>query len=369
MGISEFIRESHIQKIIRIISIVPLAAVAGLRDLTIGTDIANYGFVNFYATTQFKNYFEYLSYIKSINGVEIGYSTLNFIVSRFTNSVAWFFFILNFITILFIALALMKNHSKLHFFIGMIVYYLMFWDISLNIMRQSLAIAIVFYAISIYIDENKIKPFIFWVIIAMLFHQTAILALFIPILYQFSERHTKDLSYIVISIGSILLYLFLRPQSNIISVAMESIPFLGKYYTIFLQSGMEYVATGSGMSIRTVLINIFPMLLAIIGFLFIKTDDAVIIKNKRFFINLMILSIAFEFVNINSGVFARLGMYFSVIQVEIYPNMVRLFKRIEIKTLFIIVLIIYLLVVSYHRITAGSGEIYPYTSQILRLFM
>lgn len=91
MMIAEFLKNRTLQNLIRFASILPMAVIAGLRNNTIGTDISNYGLINFESATHFNNFFEYLKYIKSINGVEIGYSLLNFVVSRFTNSVNWFF--------------------------------------------------------------------------------------------------------------------------------------------------------------------------------------------------------------------------------------------------------------------------------------
>ena len=39
---------------------MPMAIIAGMRDLTIGTDIQNYGLFNFESALQFKNIFDYV---------------------------------------------------------------------------------------------------------------------------------------------------------------------------------------------------------------------------------------------------------------------------------------------------------------------
>lgn len=124
---------------------MPMAIIAGMRDLTIGTDIQNYGLFNFESALQFKNIFDYVKYIKYTNGVEYGYSVFNYLVSRFTNSINVFFFLLNLLTILFIILGLNVLGDKVNFELSIIIYYLLFWSGSLNVMRQSLAASIVFF--------------------------------------------------------------------------------------------------------------------------------------------------------------------------------------------------------------------------------
>nr|WP_275668133.1 EpsG family protein [Pediococcus pentosaceus] len=363
--IAEFLKNRTLQNLIRFASILPMAVIAGLRNNTIGTDISNYGLINFESATHFNNFFEYLKYIKSINGVEIGYSLLNFVVSRFTNSVNWFFFVLNLLTILFVFLALSGNQERKYFTIGMILYYLIFWDISLNVMRQSLAVTMVFYGTVLFINSGKIKTFVVIVLAASLIHQTAIIALLIPVIYWISIRNNKNMNYVIFITISVLVYYVMAPNSNLITKMMESIPLFGKYYSIFLNSGISYVTTGSGMSIKTIIIRTFPMLISLIWLIRSKNSNKYIDKNKSFFTFILMISVAFEFVNINSGVFARLGMYFSIIQILIYLKLSSTVKLTSMRLFLVGFLILYLMVVAYVRVTSGYGQIYPYTSDLL----
>ncbi|CAM3167441.1 EpsG family protein [Pediococcus acidilactici] len=366
---SKVVKTNYAKNVLRLTSILPLAVIAGVRDSTIGTDISNYGLANFVAATHFNNLVSYLSYIKSLNGVEVGYSILNFVVSRFTSSINVFFFVLNLLTILFVFLAFSEKHEEKNFLMGIAIYYLLFWDSSLNVMRQSLAASIVLYGVVLLINRKKTKTFLLLIMLAASFHQTAILAVTIPLFLWMSKRNSKLLNYSIFFVGGFFIYIILSPKSNLITIAMQSVPLLGKYYSIFLQAGMQYVSTGAGMSVKTIFIRILPMIISIIYLALARLDDDYFIENKEFFINIMILSIAFEFVNMNSGVFARLGMYYSILQVILYPRLINTLKLNSLKFLAAGLLILYLAGAAYIRITAGYGEIYPYTSNILENFV
>ena len=74
--------------------------------------------------------------------MDILYSTIWFPDLRI--QLMCFFFLLNLLTSLFIILGLNVLGDKVNFELSIIIYYLLFWSGSLNVMRQSLAASIVF---------------------------------------------------------------------------------------------------------------------------------------------------------------------------------------------------------------------------------
>lgn len=351
---------------VRMLALVPPAIVAGIRDLTIGTDIGNYGEFNFTKACQFNSLIEYIRYIKKANGVEAGYSILNYVVSRFTDSISVFFFILNFLTLFFILLALYQFRDKHFITWGILGYYLIFWGTSLNVMRQSMAAAIVLFAVSILINQeyswHTICKTMILIILASTVHQTAYLALIIIVIYAILRKQSK---YISISwmIIAILLFFVLDPTNGLIVNSMQNLPFLGKYYDIFLKGGMSYVSLGSGMSLKTVLVQSFPLI--IICGLIIKFHD--FSNESKLILVLSMIAISFEFLNMKSGVIARLGMYFSIIQVVAVPRIatkLKIYNGNWIRNL----IFLYMLLECIWVIHSGNGEIYPYKSQILENF-
>lgn len=110
--------------------------------------------------------------------------------------VQWVFVITHVFIILFIWLY-MRDSENLCISIFVFMFSAAF-NISMNIMRQYIAIAICAYAIK-YIEEKKLIKFCIWVFIAFLFHSTAIIFLLI---YPLSKIKMKGFMPLIISIGS-----------------------------------------------------------------------------------------------------------------------------------------------------------------------
>ena len=122
-----------------------LCFIAGFRDDNIGRDIQSY----------VKNYFEAFhnthSYSQALTLVQYTqleplYVLLLFITSRFTGDLWLILFSLQLLTICPVYLAVLKWNKELHISIGfaMAIYILVFYNNSFNIMRQSVAAALIF---------------------------------------------------------------------------------------------------------------------------------------------------------------------------------------------------------------------------------
>lgn len=364
-ALADLIKNSTIKNIIRILSLMPMAIIAGMRDLTIGTDIQNYGLFNFESALQFKNIFDYVKYIKYTNGVEYGYSVFNYLVSRFTNSINVFFFLLNLLTILFIILGLNVLGDKVNFELSIIIYYLLFWSGSLNVMRQSLAVSIVFFAFSLYMSNNKLFYFILLILLASSIHQTALLAILLPIILKITPFKLKIKNVAIWFLLGLILITFFNPNNRFVITLMNSLPILNKYYNLFINGGMQYITGGQGMQLRYVLFRIIPSCVFIVLALLYKgSKDKEEGRIINFLFLITLVSVFFEFVNMNSGVLSRLGMYFSVFQIIFISfllkrklsrrNIIVFFISLSVSILFFVVVI-----------KSGSGELYPYSSTIL----
>lgn len=364
-ALADLIKNSTIKNIIRILSLMPMAIIAGMRDLTIGTDIQNYGLFNFESALQFKNIFDYVKYIKYTNGVEYGYSVFNYLVSRLTNSINVFFFLLNLLTILFIILGLNVLGDKVNFELSIIIYYLLFWSVSLNVMRQSLAASIVFFAFSLYMSNNKLFYFILLILLASSIHQTALLAILLPIILKITPFKLKIKNVAIWFLLGLISITFFNPNNRFVITLMNSLPILNKYHNLFINGGMQYITGGQGMQLRYVLFRIIPSCVFIVLALLYKgSKDKEEGRIINFLFLMTLVSVFFEFVNMNSGVLSRLGMYFSVFQIIFISfllkrklsrrNIIVFFISLSVSILFFVVVI-----------KSGSGELYPYSSTIL----
>ena len=138
-------KPNRLKHIIMVAFIIMLPAVlAGLRDYSIGTDVQIYA----------KSVFENAVRSSSVNSVleryselEPGFLMLAFIVSRITSSVHFFLFSIAFIIQLFVYLALYRTRNYCSIFMGESVYLFLIYNASLNMMRQTIAMAILLFAL------------------------------------------------------------------------------------------------------------------------------------------------------------------------------------------------------------------------------
>lgn len=148
---------------------------AGLRDYTIGNDVLVYGKSWFERAC---SYHSYIGYIKKANeySIGVGYATLNYIVSRFSNSVHMFLFVYQFLQMVILYYAIKPFKNKINIVFAFFVYYFAYYNISLNLLRQMMAVILVLFSYRFIIEKKFIK-FLITILIAYSVHSTAIVAL------------------------------------------------------------------------------------------------------------------------------------------------------------------------------------------------
>lgn len=163
-----------------ILSIAVTTLLAGLRDITIGIDTSNY-YVNTWSKALILREYslwEYLQlYIVGSRGrVEVLFALLVGIVARITADYQVFLTLVHLIIVscVYIGAFRMRKHAEPDFV--MLLFYLLYYNYSLNISRQYIAMAIVFAAVAD-IERGKFFRYIVFTLIAFLFHNTGIIGL------------------------------------------------------------------------------------------------------------------------------------------------------------------------------------------------
>ena len=175
---------------------------AGLRSYEIGSDTSGYGVYWFDQAVRFKNWFSFIKYAKGYS-IDYGYATLNFLASRLGHDAHIFFFILCFLELCALYQIAKQNCPKGAISVSFMVYFLLYFNESMNTMRQFPAILIVLYSYR-FIKEKKVIPFLLCVILAMQFHVTAIFAVVLyPIAWLARNRFSK-LNLLLITIGILI---------------------------------------------------------------------------------------------------------------------------------------------------------------------
>lgn len=165
--------------------------IAGLRADTIGTDVRVYVRPLFLLAQDAKNFVNYLqsrwfgtwkyTYVYEI---EIGFSILVYMTEKLTGSFVVLLILIQALIIVPVYKGLLYFRDKQPVWLGMAVFYLMFYNVSLNMMRQWIAMAILFYGIK-YLIEKKFFLYFVLIGVSMLFHVTALFGVIIAWIYYY----------------------------------------------------------------------------------------------------------------------------------------------------------------------------------------
>lgn len=211
-----YLSQKKKNKIFLFLSLLIPCILAGIRNISVGTDVEIYIIPNFNYAKSFLVFKEYLTYM-NYDQKEIGYSLMNYVLANCFNSIQWILFIYQLITTLFIYLSFRQLSSKykIPLWLCMLLYYFALYNRSLNIIRQCMAVSIVFYGLSIYLTKNKLFTYILLILIASLIHTSSFIALlYIPIKELFKDCDNKTiLSRITLFISCIGILIIFFPIS------------------------------------------------------------------------------------------------------------------------------------------------------------
>lgn len=215
-------------------SVFVLAGLAGLRDYTVGTDVLGYGVSVFQEAHIHHSYFDYST--QTMLRMESGYLMLNFLVSRITGDFHLMLFLLMFMQIFFIENGLLYFRKKIPVIYGFATFVFFYFSPSLNIMRQMLALAIIFYAFRFVIERKKLL-FLLWVAIASLFHISAWCAAFIYPVYAFLAGR-KSLNWTYMSVFFFIAGMLCLQQFIGIVLSLIGLPSKYSYYFSYATHGI-----------------------------------------------------------------------------------------------------------------------------------
>ena len=178
---------------------------AGMRKIGIGTDTVGYAKSVFQLAMNSRNLTEFFSTTIMFNFTtvtvskwELGYVLFVYFITKLFHSYQIMLAVTHAIIIVLIYKGLHVYKNKISVWLGMLIFYFLFYASSLNLMRQWMAISIVFFAFQ-YLLKNMKKTYIVLVLLATSFHYSAILGLAIMFLYYFLINDKKK--YITVFVG------------------------------------------------------------------------------------------------------------------------------------------------------------------------
>lgn len=167
------------------------AFLAGVRDDTIGTDRLVYGDALFEDVLNSQDLF-HLDDVWT-GWIEPGYIYLNVLVGRIYPSVNFFYFVLSFIQGACVLATLKVLNIRKYAGFAYAAYLFLFFQPSLNALRQSISVSVSLLCVA-FIIKNKKIPAVISFLFAMSFHNSAVIVLLIPfIVFILMKKHSKKM--------------------------------------------------------------------------------------------------------------------------------------------------------------------------------
>lgn len=337
-------------KLIMICIIVMFSMVAGLRDYTIGTDISFY--VRPIFNYSINNTLTDLFVMESTN-LEPLYLILNYVSANVFNNMGAVLFCLQFIVILFVVMRICDYTYTKKMWIGILAYNCLYFPISLNLMRQSIAMAILFWGSRYLFGEKcNIKKYLICMLFSVGFHVTGIIGLVFLFCSLYYSKHIttgRDKSLFIKSLllvaGTIVAIMFFDKAVEIIAGLA---PFMNKFNRY---SEQAY----SGFQINPFLIRIPLILLTFLSWKEYKKGNN---ENYLLFIFVVFDLLLAQLRAYSAGLY-RLSIYFAYFKMIQLPCMIYSNRRYKIITTYTVCFI--LIITWYYQIVLqGNEEVYPY---------
>ena len=207
--------------------VMVLSLFAGLRGVTVGWDTAD----------TVKDQFEKVGNYNSLSGLmanrdhikEPLYWFISFFLRKLTDNSKAFLFVMQLLTVGPIALIAYENRGRFPVSIIMTTYMLLFYQFSLNIIRQSIAASFLLLAFSKLMNKSYWQAGIFG-LICCLFHNSGIIGVaLILLLYIVINNRNPKVRFCLVAISIVLGVLFLTSWQNIINYMISRDILRGNY--------------------------------------------------------------------------------------------------------------------------------------------
>lgn len=324
------------------LSVLIPSIVAGLR-YQVGTDWDNYS----YNMTLIRSLSFYDVFHNSIlsNG-EIGFLFIVKILSYCFNN-EFIFGIFAFATLAFISNALIREYTEYNISIAYWIFLFIYFSNSFNLMRQTLAVAIVFWGMKYVYKKNR-KRYIYIIIVlfAFLIHFSALIAL--PIYFLWNRKKERALNMRIYIPFAVCVGIFVVFWRNILQIFLN-------FGNVFISKYSKYMNNNSGKN-RDFYLKALIFITILILFYGTKVKDE---KIKLFlqmsFINLLICTTGFYIT-----FFKRIGMYYEMPVIILIAATTRTFYKdykVAINVISSVAVIVYFTLVYY---IIGDSNIIPY---------
>ncbi|MCD5113878.1 EpsG family protein [Enterococcus faecium] len=288
-----------------------------------------------------------LSDIFFTEGFKEAGNSLFIYIGNLVDSFNVYLFLYSFFTLFFIGLALKSLIREDLMGISFFLYLCIFYPASLNTMRQSLAVAIVFFSYKFILSKSFFQFFL-WVVIAMQFHISSIVVL--PVYWLINKEKKVNwsvfLSAFVIIIAAILNF---QQIFYWISLIFNNERYI--YYADYTES----------MNNRLFFLNLVIFIFLIVVYRITETKD----NNTNYYFILLLVGLTMGITGFISPFIKRISIFFDIVQILLIPKIAILASSKNNK--YLMLFFVYLFGVTYFivfYVWLGFSDIVPYIIDI-----
>lgn len=282
-----------------------LSYFSGARNLDVGYDVMFYEYDIFENACISDSFIELT--IRSFS-IEPFFLFINYITAQFTNNIHIALGVIALVMITFSYFACKSCIKEIPLHLLFTIYLLYYYATANNLMRQSVAVAIIFYLFTLIRSHKSNFKILIISILAILSHTSAILPIFILILYKYSEsfnsQKLKTFNNFFIFI-CIIIFVFFKKSLYLISSITN------KDYTIYSDTAMTNSEWSTPhISVTLLLFNIICIYVVYLSKKYKLLNQHDIFKFKCT-ISICILSVCLGKYTASAS---RLTLYFIIIQ-------------------------------------------------------
>jgi len=271
---------------------------------------------------------------------EPGYALFNILIKYIFNDHQYVFIISSFIVLFFVFITIIDNKESINFGYALFAYIVSYYFWMWTAVRISIAIVIVFYAYRYIIEKNIFKYSVF-VLIAFLFHYTAIIIWPLYFLISSSNKTKKH-------IYNTLFYILLISIFISFNIIFELLFSDTKYEVYQVMIGN----LRSGLNQFILKLPLFFLFTAYRKTL-ISINQNNVVYLRIFFIGFFMLIFTFWL-----GIIDRLTNYYFIVEILILGSMFKITSKTERTFIIVLLLLYYILIYTYFIL---NNEIYfPY---------
>lgn len=337
------------------------SVLAGLRDPGIGTDTLVYANDVWHDIVKTKDYGEMLKKASNdyYSAADKGYLSLNYLASYFGTDIHILYFFTSLTIVFLVLLVAWDNRHRASSVFVFFLFFFVFYNSSLNIIRQSIAMSLCGFAYR-YVERRDWLKVLLWQIIIVLFHSTGIVFSLSILIYYVYHMKNRKAKYSLLSFGLLLLLALFTRFNKVLTFVVAS-GVIPVHYEMYMSE------EEGGLQTSLMIMYIVVELVFLISIFIVKSKDYR--RELAYYLTFHTFAILLSALTVVSYWAYRIALYSLFISILIFlPRTLFFLKgasRQKYRMAWFVVVLICIFTWWYTIVYRGDTETCPYTSAIL----